>query len=107
VAGTISGLNGRAFDIVTSSDGSRVYVGTENGFLYVINAATRTIVDEVQTTHGGLVHLALHPSLPLLYASTSGNVIEIDLEDLSTRLLPVDGVPQALAVSLRLETCRS
>jgi len=101
VAGSVTGLSGRPFDIVMARDGSRLYVSTENGVVYVIDPATRTIVGQVQAAGTGVVHLALHPSLPLLYASAPDGiqVTEIDLQDLSTRPLSIDGRPQALAVS--------
>ena len=99
VIGTVSGLDGDAYGVLMSADDQTVYVGTGNNSVYAINATTRAIEWQVVAA-GPVIHLALHPTLPLLYASTPGAISEINLTTHSVRTLPAAvSHAQAIAVS--------
>lgn len=101
VLGSVAGLVGTPFDLVVSPDEQTLYLSTGDGWVYFIDIPSRSVRDEVQVA-GALVHLALHPSLPLLYASPQGSpqIFEIHTETLATRPIAVQaGAPQAIEVS--------
>ena len=99
VTGTVGGLDGDVYGVLVSPDDQTVYVGTGNNSVYAINATTRTIQWQVMAA-GPVIHLAHHPTLPLLYASTPGAISEIDLTTHSARTLSASvGHAQAIAVS--------
>ncbi|HEU4649173.1 MAG TPA: Ig-like domain-containing protein [Gemmatimonadales bacterium] len=100
VLGTIA-IPDRAIDAVVSEDGSTLYVGGGNPTVYVVDLADGTVTRTLPVSGGGIVHVALHPSKRLLYASTpdGGKVNEIDLQTFGVRSFTVPGRPQALAVS--------
>ena len=68
---------GRPFAAALSDDGSVLTIGTNRGF-EVIDVATKTSLGG--TTVGHVSKLTRHPSRPLLYASSSSGVLEIDPE---------------------------
>lgn len=100
VLGTIA-IPDRAIDAVMSRDGSTLYVGGGTPTVYFVDLASGTIARSIPVPGNGIVHVALHPSQPLLYASTpdGGRVGEIDLRTFNVRSFQVSGRPQALAVS--------
>lgn len=103
---TISGYpfqvpGGYLMSIAVSPDDARLYVGCNNDTVYTLDAATGAKLHATDA-HGWSIALALHPSQPLLYASTynGGRVAEINTNSgLLVRLLLVGGTPQSVAVS--------
>jgi WD40 repeat protein len=98
---SIPGLIGTPFDVKTSPDGSRIYVSTAEGKVYFIDQSSFTVVDEVSIGAGPAVHLAVHQSQPLIYASSPGlpDVVEINTVTKLQRRFPVGGSPQAIGLT--------
>jgi hypothetical protein len=90
------------FDVALSRDGREVYVGGDDGGLHVIDIETMTRRTRIQTT-GGIVHLAAHPSLPLVYASGFEKAREINVHTGTVRSFDH---PAAQAVALSLSGAR-
>jgi YVTN family beta-propeller protein len=70
--------------------------------VYFIDIATLTVIHQVQVA-GVIVHLALHPTQPLLYASPQGSstIFEINTTTREQRPLATAATaPQAIVVSL-------
>lgn len=96
---TVSGFDGDVYGVLVSPDDQTVYVGTGNNSVYAINATTRAIQWQVAAA-GPVIHLAQHPTLPLLYASTPGAISEINLTTHTVRSLSATvSHAQAIAVS--------
>jgi WD40 repeat protein len=98
---SIPGLIGTPFDVKTSPDGSRIYVSTAEGKVYFIEQSSFTVIDEVSIGGGPAVHLAVHQSQPLIYASSPGlpDVVEINTVTKLQRRFAVGGSPQAIGLT--------
>jgi WD40 repeat protein len=97
--GTLGGFDGDVYGVLIPPDDQTVYVGTGNNSVYAINATTRAIQWQVMAA-GPVIHLAQHPTLPLLYASTPGAISEINLTTHTVRSLTASvSHAQAIAVS--------
>jgi DNA-binding beta-propeller fold protein YncE len=97
-----NGLLGTPYELLVSPDEQTLYLGTSDGRVYFIDVGTLAVLHEVQVG-GALVHLALHPSLPLLYASPqfSSVIFEINTETRVFRDIAIPpSAPQAIAVAL-------
>jgi DNA-binding beta-propeller fold protein YncE len=97
-----NGLLGTPYELLVSPDEQTLYLGTSDGRVYFIDVGTLAVLHEVQVG-GSLVHLALHPSLPLLYASPqfSSVIFEINTETRVFRDIAIPpSAPQAIAVAL-------
>ena len=97
-----NGLLGTPYELLVSPDEQTLYLGTSDGRVYFIDVASLAVLHEVQVG-GALVHLALHPSLPLLYASPqfASAIFEINTETRAFRDIAIPpSAPQAIAVSL-------
>jgi hypothetical protein len=98
---SLPGLVGTPFDVKTSPDGTRIFVSTAEGKVYFIDRSSFTVVDEVSIGSGPAVHLAVHQSQPLVYASSPGlpDVVEINTVTKAERRFNVGGSPQAIGLS--------
>ena len=89
------------FNVLVSADGAKVYVTTADAVMFVLDAATRTIVDSVRV--GAEANgLALDPTRPLLYVSSisAGTLTAIDTRtNAVTRTYALGVQPQRIAVS--------
>lgn len=95
---TVAGLGADIYGILVSADDQLVYVGDANGELFAISPTSLTIQWHVATGRS-IIHLAQHPTSPLLYASTPGAIEEINLISHQAREIPVAGHAQAIAVA--------
>ena len=89
------------FNLITSRDGSQVFVSTDAGLDYTVDAGTNQITDSIAL--GPAVNgFARHPKLPRIYISSrdSGAVSEVDVGSHAVlRTFHTGGQPQRLAVS--------
>ncbi len=95
------GLSASLYGVLVSADDRRVYVTADNDSMYVIDAASRSVVTAVDL-HAVSNQLTLHPTLPRILASSfnGAKVLEIDaVTNVILRTLPIGGQPQGLAVS--------
>jgi DNA-binding beta-propeller fold protein YncE len=95
-------LLGTPYELLVSADEQTLYLGTSDGRVYFIDVGTLAVLHEVQVG-GSLVHLALHPSLPLLYASPqfSSVIFEINTETRAFSDIAIPpSAPQAIAVAM-------
>ena len=66
------------FRVAPSRDGSKIYVTTGQGYLVTVNATTSTAGATPLALVGALNGLAVHPSQPVIYVtSTSGTLYEV------------------------------
>jgi DNA-binding beta-propeller fold protein YncE len=86
-----TGYRNAPIAVKASADGRTVYAGTGSGSVLAWDVATGRRLWEVAT--GMAVSLALHPSRPVLYASFSGGVVEIDTRSGDARTLALGGAP--------------
>lgn len=89
------------FNLITSADGSEVFVSVSTGQVYVVNASSLAIVDSI-ILPPAVNGFARHPSLHRIYISSrdGGIVVEVDaLTHQVLRTFPTGGMPQRLAVS--------
>jgi hypothetical protein len=84
------------YDVAISPDGSQIYVAGSPDRLYVISAATMTLVKDLPTG-GSVIHLLADPSRPVVYSSGVGVVREINVETGATRTFDM---PSAQATAL-------
>ena len=98
---TSATAKGTPFDVVLSSDEATVYLTTGNGLVIAMDAATGTVKWELTLPSYVAVHLALHPSQNILYASGPdiGSIAEIDLTTRGVRMIAVGANPQDIVVS--------
>jgi len=94
-----------AFSAVAAPDSQTVYLGTNDGRVFVFDVPSLAVTDSIDLSVplSRVNHLAINASGTLLYASsfTTGTISEIDLPSRSiTRLFIVGGEPQGLALSL-------
>jgi YVTN family beta-propeller protein len=92
-------LPGPAYRVVATPDGSKVYVTTANGFLATMSVPTSSVSSV--SIGGTLNGIALHPTQPLLYvSSTNGTVTEVSrTTGQPTRSFQVSGTAQEVVVS--------
>jgi DNA-binding beta-propeller fold protein YncE len=64
-----------AFSLALSSDGARLFVGTD-AKIYTVNTATGAVIDSVAFPRA--LDLSIHPTLPRLYAISSHQLSELD-----------------------------
>jgi DNA-binding beta-propeller fold protein YncE len=97
VGSPIVGLGGEVFTVLVSPDGQYVFAAGGTA-IYKVDAASRTILDSIQLS---ALHLAAHPTQPLLYASGfQGDAAEIDYVSMTqTRSFGPVTYPQAVAVA--------
>ena len=92
-----------AWNVIVSPNGQRVYATTDQGELFIFNAATRQPVDTVLLgANDALRGLAFAPTGARLYVAgrNSGTIYEVDVVTRSVvRTFPVGGTPQRMAVS--------
>jgi DNA-binding beta-propeller fold protein YncE len=89
------------FNLITSRDGTKVFVSVATGQVYVVDAGTNQIID---TLHFGpaVNGFARHPTQNLIYVSSrdGGNVSEVNAAtDAIVRTFTTGGLPQRVAVS--------
>jgi outer membrane protein assembly factor BamB len=99
--GSVLPLDGTPIDVIVSPDDQRVYQSTATGKVYIIDAGTRDILHTV-SVGSQVVHLAVHPTQPRVYASVTeeARVVEIDAATGQIRRpFAVNGRPQKLLVS--------
>lgn len=97
---TIS-LGGNPFVVAYGPGGALAYATTNDGMVYAINPANRTVVDSVFTGNGAN-GLAFSPDGSKLYVSAfaAGQIFEINLATfVVARTFNNAGIPQGLAVS--------
>lgn len=93
----LTGAAGEAFSVAVSADGQFVFVGATNQ-IYKFNAGSGALVDSAAFPLA--IHLAVHPSQALLYASGGGGVAELDVATMAqTRTFPGYSQQQAVAVA--------
>lgn len=95
-------LPATVFDLIVSADGSRVYAGTDGGYVVALDPATLEILESRKVVDNYINHLAVHPSQALVYASSPGHytVAELDGASLATtRSFTLPGLWQGLAVT--------
>jgi DNA-binding beta-propeller fold protein YncE len=89
------------FNLITSRNGSQIFVSTDVGFVYTVSASTNQITDTIQL--GPAVNgFARHPRLDRIYISSrdGGTVSEVDVPSHAVlRTFNTGGAPQRLAVS--------
>jgi YVTN family beta-propeller protein len=92
-------MPGPPYRVAVSADGSRVYVTTSNGFLATVIVETSFV--SYFDVGGTLNGIAIHPTQPLVYvSSTGGTVTELSrTTGLATRSFTIAGSAQELAVS--------
>jgi YVTN family beta-propeller protein len=94
-------LSNDGFNLAVAPNGGRVYVTTANGRVYVVLAATLTVVDSLQV--GSAANgLAFNPGADRLYISSrdAGTVTVFDTRsDAALDTIVTGGAPQRLAVS--------
>lgn len=89
------------FNLITSADGSEVFVSVSTGQVYVVDAATFTVVDSI-VLPPAVNGFARHPSKNIIYISSrdGGEVVEVNASTHQVlRTFPTGGMPQRLAVS--------
>lgn len=86
------------YDVAISQDGSQIYVAGSPDRLYVISAATMTLVKDLPTG-GSVVHLFADPLHPLVYTSGGSLVREINVTTGATRAFDFPGA-QATALAI-------
>jgi hypothetical protein len=86
------------YDVAISPDGSQIYVAGSPDRLYVISAATMTLVKDLPAG-GSVVHLFVDPSHPLVYTSGGSLVREINVATGATRAFDFPGA-QATALAI-------
>jgi hypothetical protein len=100
-SGTVTGsipIN-TAWAVAVSPDDQLVYVGTNLPKLFILDAVTLSIVDSISIPVPA-ARLAVHPTLPLLYASGPGEPVEINMTTRTvTRSFPSGSSTQAVAIS--------
>lgn len=97
VGSPITGLTGQIFAVAVSPDGQHLFAGS-GSYVYKIELATGTVVGSVW--YNPSVHLVVHPTEPLLYASNTMTVVEINTETMELgRYFAPNSTPQALAVA--------
>ncbi len=92
---------GGAFSVALSPNGSLVYLGG-SAAVFAINPGTQTVAATIAVP-GTANHMALHPTMPLLYVSLvdASQVVEINTQtNAITRTFNVGPTPQGVAVSL-------
>ena len=94
-------LPGSPFATAVSANGSRLYVGTTTDRVYVINTATRAIIDSVDVgSYPNGIVLSSEGSRYWVANAYSGTVTEVNASTNDvTRTFQVDGVPQDVAVT--------
>jgi YVTN family beta-propeller protein len=97
VGAPITGLGGEVFTVLASPNGQYLFAAGGTA-VYRIDAASRTILDSIQVP---ALHLAVHPTQPLLYASGAlADAVEINYGTMTqTRSFGPVNAPQAVAVS--------
>ena len=89
------------FNLITSADGSEVFVSVSTGQVYVVNASSLAIVDSI-ILPPAVNGFARHPTLNRIDISSrdGGIVVEVDAATHQVRrTFPTGGMPQRLAVS--------
>lgn len=88
------------FRVLLSADGRTLYVSTNSGTVLAVDVASKAVV-ATYVLSGAINGLALHPTRPLLYATsvTTGYLFEINLTTGAIRALNIGGAPQDVAVS--------
>lgn len=86
------------YDVAISLDGAHVYVAGYDGAVHVIDPSTMTRIRAIPAG-GPIVHLLVHPSQPLIYASGFESAREVNLETGAVRTFPH---PYAQAAALAL-----
>ena len=94
----LTGISGAALSVAVSADGQSLFAGGDTE-IYKFDAATGTLLDSAAIN--SVVHLAVHPTQALLYASSaSGLVAEINTATMA-QVRSFSGItfPQAVAVA--------
>ena len=95
-------LPATVFDLILSADGSRVYAGTDAGYVVALDPGTLEVIESRKVVDNYINHLAVHPSQALVYAASPGHhtVVELDGASLATtRSFTLAGLWQGLAVT--------
>jgi hypothetical protein len=101
VAGTLATVPDTPIDVLVAHDDQTVYLSTGDGSVLFIDPTTLAVRTTARPA-GTLVHLALHPTLPRLYASepSGGRVHELDATTGQTlRSFITPAAPQKVIVS--------
>ena len=93
-------VGGAAFHVRMSASGTHIFVASNNGFLYTLDATTLARVDSV-AIDGSPNGLAIKgDTLAYVSSTATGNVTEIDLKgDSLRRTFAVGGTPQDVVLS--------
>lgn len=89
------------FNLITSADGSEVFVSVSTGQVYVVNASSLAIVDSI-ILPPAVNGFARHPTRNRIYVSSrdGGSVVEVNATTHQIRrTFTTGGMPQRLAVS--------
>jgi len=89
------------YNLITSADGSEVFVSVSTGQVYIVDAGTFTVVDSI-ILPSAVNGFARHPSKDRIYISSrdGGEVVEVNAATHQIlRSFPTGGMPQRLAVS--------
>ena len=98
ILASVGGFTGNPRSIALSDDRTRVYVGTDLGFLYLIDAASRTVTATYQLNEA-IWSLAPDAAGDKLYAAQPTRVSEFDLsEERVTRLFRPGGSARDVAL---------
>ena len=88
------------FDVVLSPDEQTIYVAGSSGAIYPLDVTTFVAGTPFASDGYTVVHLAHHPTQPLIFASGTGHAREINTETGANRSFPVGGSSQASALAL-------
>lgn len=89
-------------DVVVSHDGNTIWVAGSGGFVYGIDRTSFLPVREWKI-RDDVLHLALHPTLEILYATGLGRAFEIDVLLERIREFDVNNLAQGAAVAPTLD----
>ena len=97
---TIPITSGDPYRVLVSPDDQTLYVSTNSATVVAIRLATKTVAT-TYTLAGAINGLALHPTQPVLYATsfTSAALFRINLTTGVVGTVPLSGMPQEVVVS--------
>jgi len=97
---TIPITSGDPYRVLVSADDQTLYVSTNSGTVVAIGLATKTVA-ATYVLAGAINGLALHPTQPVLYATsfTSAALFRINLTTGIVATVPLSGMPQEVVVS--------
>ena len=94
-------VRGNPFRVIVSPNGTRVYATTNTSWLFVIDAAQRTVIDSIVVpTDANGIALSPNGSLAYLSSPTTGALVTVDLATRQvTRTVQIGGGLQEVVIS--------